>query len=312
MIYLVQRLILNQYAWTKPSPGRIGAAGEGDYVKENGFGHEDWNFNYELAIADHIFGYAYYEPISDKKAELFQFVFATYQSSRWYLAGFYLDTTFAPDGPPPDSRVLKEKARHLLELKALNSLGKPWSSLTEAEIIRKLEKEARWLRWKVRVKNAIRLPVPIEIPHRIYNTRNYHLTRPQGISRSTFDALRQLSNKTVLPEDDDEAAFPEGRELFLKHRARERNPAVVRHAKTLFLRRHGRFFCQACGFDFERVYGELGRGVIEAHHTTPVSELSSGAKTKVSDIALICPNCHRMVHRKRPWLTINQLQTILK
>lgn len=100
MIYLVQRLILNQYAWTKPSPGRIGAAGEGDYVKENGFGHEDWNFNYELAIADHIFGYAYYEPISDKKAELFQFVFATYQSSRWYLAGFYLDTTFAPDGPP--------------------------------------------------------------------------------------------------------------------------------------------------------------------------------------------------------------------
>jgi hypothetical protein len=312
MIYLVQRLILNQYSWTKPSPGRIGATGEGDYVKRSGFGHEDWNFNYELAIDGHIYGYVYYEPTFQKKAELFQFAFTTYYSSKWHLAGFYLDATFAPDGAPIDERVLNEKKRHLLELKAQNSLGKPWSSLTEESIVLKLKEEARSLRWKVQVKNAIRLPEPIEIPYRIYNTKNYHLTKPQGVNQLTLNALQELANETVLPEDDDETAFPEGRELFLKHRARERNPAVVQRAKALFLQKHKRFFCQACGFDFEKIYGELGRGFIEAHHTIPVSELSSCSKTKVSDIALICSNCHRMVHRKRPWLTVDKLQSVLK
>jgi len=311
MICLVQRLALNQYGWMKPSPGRLGSAGEGD-VKKSGFGHEDWNFNYELAIDEHIYGYAYYEPASKKRTELFQFAFATYQSSKWRLAGFYFDVTFVPDGAPPDDRVLKERKRHLLELKTQNSLGGSWSGLTERAIIHKLREEARWFRWRVHVRNAIRLPVPIEIPRRMYSTQNYRLAKPQEISHATFNALRRLSSNTVLPDDDDEAAFPEGRELFLKHRARERNVTVVKLAKSLFLRRHGRFFCQACGFDFEKVYGGLGRGFIEAHHTIPVSELSSGAKTKASDIALICPNCHRMVHRKRPWLAIDQLQTILR
>jgi len=51
----------------------------------------------------------------------------------------------------------------------------------------------------------------------------------------------------------------------------------------------------------KKVYGELGRGFIEAHHTIAVSELYRGAKTKAKDIALLCPNCHRMVHRRRPW-----------
>jgi len=312
MIYLVQRLILNRYAWTKPSPGRLGPTGEGDYVKENGFGHEDWNFNYELAIDDCIYGYAYYQPNAQKRSELFSFAFTIYQSSKWFLAGFYLEATFAPDGPPLNNRVLNEKKCHLLELKHQYSVGRGWSRLTEQGIIHKLKEETRWLHWKVHVKNAIRLPEPIEIPHRIYNTKNYRLVRPQEINHATFNLLRQLSIETVLPEDNDEIAFPEGRELFLKHRARERNPAVVQLAKTLFLRKHRRFFCQACSFDFEKVYGELGRGFIEAHHTIPVSQLSSRSKTKVIDIALICPNCHRMVHRKRPWLTMGKLKTILQ
>jgi HNH endonuclease len=139
------------------------------------------------------------------------------------------------------------------------------------------------------------------------------VTFPPDVAREIdgiIDDLR-LSNGTVLPDDDYEAEFPEGRELFLKHRARERNRAVVELAKSLFLRKHGRFFCQACGFDFERTYGDLGRGFIEAHHTIPVSELSAGSTTRANEIALICPNCHRMLHRKRPWLPVDELQTLL-
>jgi predicted HNH restriction endonuclease len=33
--------------------------------------------------------------------------------------------------------------------------------------------------------------------------------------------------------------------------------------------------------------------------------------TKVEDIALVCSNCHRMLHRKRHWLSINELKQLL-
>ena len=117
---------------------------------------------------EHIYGYAYYQPISAKKKEVFQFPFTTYQLSKWNLVGFYLEASFVSGGPPRDERVLREKKRHFLELKSQNGLGKQWSGLTDEGIVRLLTKEARWLHWKVHVKNAVRLPVPIEIPKGIY------------------------------------------------------------------------------------------------------------------------------------------------
>ncbi len=82
-------------------------------------------------------------------------------------------------------------------------------------------------------------------------------------------------------------------------------------AKAKFLLKDGKFVCQACGFDFEEFYGDVGQGFIEAHHTIPVSELRPGSKTKAGDIALVCSNCHRMLHRRRPWITMSDLKTLL-
>jgi hypothetical protein len=49
----------------------------------------------------------------------------------------------------------------------------------------------------------------------------------------------------------------------------------------------------------------------EAHHTKPVETLVEGSKTKLEDLALLCANCHRMVHATRPWLTVNGLRHLL-
>ncbi len=59
-------------------------------------------------------------------------------------------------------------------------------------------------------------------------------------------------------------------------------------------------------------YGEIGDGYIEGHHTKPISEMSENEQTKVEDIALVCANCHRMLHRKRPWLSITELKNLIK
>jgi len=56
--------------------------------------------------------------------------------------------------------------------------------------------------------------------------------------------------------------------------------------------------------------GEIGLGFIEAHHVFPISQLTEETDTKIEDLALVCSNCHRMLHRKRLWLTIEKLKEI--
>lgn len=67
---------------------------------------------------------------------------------------------------------------------------------------------------------------------------------------------------------------------------------------------HG-FVCQACGFDFEKVYvGISNRKYIEAHHLVPISLLKGQRVTRNprTDFAVLCGNCHRMIHRfESPW-----------
>ena len=82
-------------------------------------------------------------------------------------------------------------------------------------------------------------------------------------------------------------------------------------AKEQALKKYGKLKCEVCGFDYYDSYGEIGRGFIEAHHTVPVSQLTGETLTKVEDIVLVCSNCHSMLHRKRPWLSIAKVKKIL-
>lgn len=56
--------------------------------------------------------------------------------------------------------------------------------------------------------------------------------------------------------------------------------------------------CMACGFSFEEAYGELGAGYIEVHHLRPISTYGKAVYVNpLSDMAVLCSNCHRMIHR---------------
>lgn len=112
-------------------------------------------------------------------------------------------------------------------------------------------------------------------------------------------------------EDEDECAFPEGVELYKKHRYYERNPEVVKEAKRRASAK-GNLQCCICEFDFHQTYGELGKGFIECHHILPISESKKRRKTKPEDLALVCSNCHRMLHRKRPWLGMAELSKLIE
>ncbi|MCP3743789.1 HNH endonuclease [Paenibacillus sp. A3M_27_13] len=121
------------------------------------------------------------------------------------------------------------------------------------------------------------------------------------------------ANKENIEITEDDTGFPEGKKKLRLHLSRERRPAVVREAKKIFKEKNdGNLFCEICGFNFSSVYGELGEDFIEGHHVIPVSELNEDHKTKVEDIAMVCSNCHRMLHRRRPWLTKDKLRDLIK
>jgi 5-methylcytosine-specific restriction enzyme A len=122
-------------------------------------------------------------------------------------------------------------------------------------------------------------------------------------------ALVARGERDIQSPTDDEDAAAEGRLLFRMHRARERNQEIVRRKKEQALAQMGRLACEVCEFDFEMAYGrELGAGFIECHHLQPLGELSAARVTRLSDLALICANCHRMIHRKPVPVTLTALK----
>ncbi len=124
--------------------------------------------------------------------------------------------------------------------------------------------------------------------------------------------LRKFNREDTieLTQEDDE--FAEGKILLKKHLQRERNIKLIELSKKKYIAKNGRLYCEICGFDFEKVYGELGKKFIEAHHIKPVSQMAENEKTSIDDIVMVCSNCHSMIHRKKPWLTIDKIKEILK
>lgn len=128
--------------------------------------------------------------------------------------------------------------------------------------------------------------------------------RANSVALVKFDSLEESA------EEDEEAS--EGKILSRIHKYRERDRKIVKKKKNSVLSRFGNLKCEVCNFDFAEEYGDRGEGFAECHHKIPVSELDPGHKTKLSDLAILCANCHRMIHISKPWLTLSELKKIFK
>lgn len=99
------------------------------------------------------------------------------------------------------------------------------------------------------------------------------------------------------------------------HQRIERNSSAAKK-----VRQHLKTTCQCCGFNFTERYGEIGEDFIEVHHLKPISSLESGSDVYYDvekDFAVLCANCHRMIHRmirdkKGDIVTIDELRERLQ
>jgi hypothetical protein len=103
--------------------------------------------------------------------------------------------------------------------------------------------------------------------------------------------------------------FEEGQKTLKVHQSRERS-RELRAAKIL--EAGDLVHCEVCGFDFAVEYPGVGDGFIEVHHRAPLADRApEGSKTKLEDLALVCANCHRMLHRNE-LISIDGLRAIAR
>lgn len=98
-------------------------------------------------------------------------------------------------------------------------------------------------------------------------------------------------------------ATMEGRHYLAEAKFRRRKRALIEEKK-----RQSDGKCSICGFDFKTTYKRLERDLLVGHHVEPIGKRKKATKTTLSEIDLLCPNCHAAVHSEDPPLSADELR----
>jgi predicted HNH restriction endonuclease len=137
----------------------------------------------------------------------------------------------------------------------------------------------------------------------VWLVQDFHLF----VHREILGLYKKDPKKIEIKEDVEPIAI-EGASKLATHMRFERKSGLIKKIKKQALEENKMLNCEVCGFSFLDIYGEIGEGFIEAHHKNPLSEIEGETVTKREDIALVCSNCHRMLHRGNPVYSIKELR----
>lgn len=109
-----------------------------------------------------------------------------------------------------------------------------------------------------------------------------------------------------LKEELDSYEGFEGRLVPKLHLVRERDPKLIAKFKATLAEAR----CEACSINLTEIYGALAADYIEAHHKKPVALIQEGSATTLDDLAALCPNCHRIIHKNYP-MSVDELAAVI-
>ena len=138
------------------------------------------------------------------------------------------------------------------------------------------------------------------------------ILRPESISAMKREKLAELYNAEIsknISAIENEVELYEGIKRRVNENKYERNPK----ARLDCIKHHGPT-CKICGFDFLKVYGPVGEGIIHVHHLRPLSEggNSNYRVDPVNDLIPICPNCHAIIHRNKQPYSVDEVKDMLE
>ncbi len=132
---------------------------------------------------------------------------------------------------------------------------------------------------------------------------------PRGISALPgYMPFPDLGASPTCDLDIHSDAATEGHRRLVLHLERERNQNVVREKK----KHAASFNCEVCNFSFGAAYGSAARDYCKVHHLLPLSDVKHSTRTRLKDLAILCANCHRVVHLQNPPYTLGQVKSMLE
>lgn len=143
-----------------------------------------------------------------------------------------------------------------------------------------------------------------ELQFDIWQKFNDHFVPSEQQSTTTTSAII-IELETTNPD----LTVTEGELRLVAHLVKERNPKIVREKKQQAINNNA-LRCEVCAFSFPETFHY---NFIECHHLSPIGQ-TGVRETRLEDLALVCANCHRMLHTKfdGQYLSIQQLQTRIK
>lgn len=140
------------------------------------------------------------------------------------------------------------------------------------------------------------IPSDSDLENDLDDMLNYYLVL------SSKDVISTSSNPN---ESDEQGLEFEDLRTLKVHKRIERNSKLSQQAKKIH-----KYTCQACSFNFENIYGDIGKDFIEAHHLVPLSQLKGQriALDPTNDFAVLCSNCHSMIHKSEYVSDINSFK----
>jgi len=131
------------------------------------------------------------------------------------------------------------------------------------------------------------------------------------LKKPIVDAFIELEYEELEIDISITEELPKGVELYegLKQTITVNKYERNKLARAICLEKYG-FICKVCDFDFEKIYGKIGKEFIHVHHIKPIAEIGRAYKINPEkDLIPVCPNCHAMIHRnKKKTLTVEELK----
>ena len=140
-------------------------------------------------------------------------------------------------------------------------------------------------------------------PFKLNLEANLHIVLK--LNEERMDKIREMESKTR--KENNGIEVEEGKRYESEIIFRSRNRTLVEAKKM-----NSDYRCEVCGMMFKEVYGKIGDGYIIAHHKNPIGNIEKTATTTLDDIALVCANCHAMLHTKNPPLSLDELHNKMK
>jgi predicted HNH restriction endonuclease len=137
--------------------------------------------------------------------------------------------------------------------------------------------------------------------------KQINVRRPGISAVPGYVRVGETDSLTRFDVDVHGSTVDEGRRRLVMHLQRERNRTVVRNKKKLA----ASLDCEICGFSFVRAYGNAAGDHCEVHHLLPLSDAEDVAQTRLEDLAIVCANCHRVIHLQNPPYTVAQVRSML-